>query len=73
MNKIVTRTVSVTMMKIIIPAKNSDASVKIDSLSKNSLKDNKNFSGIWFSKISDITIILLNFIDLLLILKYIKP
>ena len=46
MNKILTRTVSVTMMKIIIPAKNSDASVKIDSLSKNSLKDNKNFSGI---------------------------
>ena len=61
------------MIKIIIPAKNSDASVKIDPLSKNSLKDNKYFSEILFSNISDIIIILLNFIELLLVLKYIKP
>jgi hypothetical protein len=35
-NEIVTRTVSVTNKKITIPAKNSDASVKIDPESKNS-------------------------------------
>ncbi|WP_292876994.1 hypothetical protein [Methanobrevibacter sp.] len=69
----VTRIISVTNIKIIIPAKNSDVSVKIDPLSKNSLKESKYFSGILFSKISDITLILLNFMDLILILKYIKP
>ena len=73
MNDKITRIVSVTNKKITIPAKNSDAPVKIDPESKNSSKDNKYFSGTLFSIISDIIIILLNFIDLLLVLKYIKP
>ena len=72
-NEIITRMISVTNIKITVQAKNSDASVKINPESKNSSKDNKYFSGTLFLIISDITIILLNFIKLLLFLSYIKP
>jgi hypothetical protein len=41
--------------------------VKIDPESKNSWNDNKYFSGTLFSITFDITITLLNFIDLLLV------
>ncbi|WP_407423015.1 hypothetical protein [Methanobrevibacter sp.] len=72
-NEIITRIISVTIKKITTPAKNSDGRVKIEPESKNSSKDNKYFSDTLFLIISDIIIILLNFIKLLLFLSYIKP